>query len=90
MCRHRSTTYFVNEVYDTCSIYPIAFEVYLRKEEFQGQNKKGEDLNPRLLSVDIEILFYPPKSSKCNISRGTPKLSSIFSTAFDIGPGPHM
>ena len=33
--------------YDTCSIYPIAFEVYLRKEEFQGQNKKGEDLNPR-------------------------------------------
>ena len=34
--------------------------------------------------------YYPPKLSKCNISIGTPKLSNMFSTAFDIGPGPHM
>jgi|GEM_PF-5553740 len=33
---------------------------------------------------------YEPKSSKCSISGGTPKLSSMPFTAFAIGPGPHM
>lgn len=33
---------------------------------------------------------YPPKLSNIKFCAGTPRSSSIFSTAFDIGPGPHM
>ena len=33
---------------------------------------------------------YPPKLSNIRFDIGTPRSSSIFSTAFDMGPGPHM
>ena len=33
---------------------------------------------------------YPPKLSNIRLLIGTPRSSSIFSTAFDMGPGPHM
>ena len=33
---------------------------------------------------------YQPKLSNIRFDMGTPKLSSMFSTAFDMGPGPHM
>lgn len=36
------------------------------------------------------IYLCSPKSSNLNISLGTPKSQSIFSTALAIGPGPHM
>lgn len=37
-----------------------------------------------------ELLDYPPKLSYMILSGSTPRLSSILTTAFDIGPGPHM
>lgn len=33
---------------------------------------------------------YPPKLSYMMLDDSTPKLSSMLTTAFDIGPGPHM
>ena len=33
---------------------------------------------------------YPPKLSNIRFDIGTPRSSSIFSTAFDMGPGPHI
>ena len=34
--------------------------------------------------------FYPPKLSYMMLSGSTPRLSSMPTTAFDMGPGPHM
>ena len=61
-----------------------------RQTEFFSETKKSCPVFGAAFSVYIPKEFYPPKLSKCNISIGTPKLSSIFSTAFDIGPGPHI
>lgn len=36
------------------------------------------------------LMFQPPKLSNMRFSGGTPRLSSMPSTAFDMGPGPHM
>ena len=38
----------------------------------------------------IVVLIYPPKLSYIIDSGSTPRESSIPTTAFDIGPGPHM
>jgi len=52
------------------------------------KHKKGCE---QFTSFFISYQFcYAPKSSNINISRGTPKSQSIFSTALAIGPGPHM
>ena len=55
-----------------------------RVKSFENSNFKNLPLCSLIRS------FYPPKLSKWSISIGTPKLSSMPSTAFDIGPGPHM
>lgn len=39
---------------------------------------------------DLSLPFYPPKLSYMIDSGSTPRLSSMATTAFDIGPGPHM
>lgn len=36
------------------------------------------------------IINYPPKLSYIIEDDSTPRLSSILTTALDIGPGPHM
>ena len=43
-----------------------------------------------LLHYVINSADYPPKLSYMIEDSSTPRLSSIATTAFDIGPGPHM
>ena len=43
-----------------------------------------------LLLKLMEFSHYPPKLSYMMLSGSTPKPSSMFTTALDIGPGPHM
>lgn len=50
---------------------------------------KEPGLRARLLLVCVEKC-YPPKLSYIIDSGSTPRLSSIDTTDFDIGPGPHI
>ena len=43
---------------------------------------------PRCIMGSLE--FYAPKLSYIMDFSSTPKSTSIFTTAFDIGPGPHI
>ena len=61
-------------------------------EKYTGHIKKETGLS---LRAGLSYLFkslsdYPPKLSYMIEDSSTPRLSSIATTAFDIGPGPHM
>ena len=48
------------------------------------------DIDDYTVDVCNSLLHYPPKLSYMMLSDSTPRESSIATTAFDMGPGPHM
>ena len=62
-----------------------------------GTAAKGETTKKeRQVAGNLPLLYninkdnYPPKLSYMMLSGSTPSESSMETTAFDIGPGPHM
>ena len=56
---------------------------------FRGEPRK-ERIKKAACKSSFFYFDYPPKLSNIKFWAGTPRSSSIFSTAFDIGPGPHI
>ena len=50
----------------------------------------SKELEPSGFCEDGGLRAYPPKLSYMMLSGSTPSESSIFTTAADMGPGPHM
>lgn len=75
------------------SILAILLPIYVVPEGFEPSLTEPESGVLPLHNGTIKITFIiyqPPKSSNIILSLATPRLSSIATTAFDIGPGPHM
>ena len=61
-----------------------------RQRRAGGEGIKKEACPQGHASAMISGVLYPPKLSNIRLLIGTPRSSSIFSTALDMGPGPHM
>ena len=57
--------------------------IFLRKSAFPNNLQAT-------LNIAKVVVHYPPKLSYMIDSGSTPRESSIPTTAFDMGPGPHM
>ena len=80
-----------DSLYGTFVIWKVA--VYKVPSSFWRRGQKESAVTIGLLHFAYclrGITDYPPKLSYMIDSGSTPSESSIDTTAFDIGPGPHM